>query len=264
MFSFATICPHPPIILPTIGREEDLRKVRKTIEAMEKLREKLEKIKPESLILISPHGPVGFKDMGLVRTEELFGTLSIFGDFTSKFFFKNDKKLCKKIEVECEKKNIPLRIYEKIELDHGMLVPLYYLTKNQKPKIVPLANSLLDNSWHYIFGKVLGKIARENDKKMGIVTSGDLSHRLSPGAPAGYSPRGKEFDEILVKFLKGRKIEEILNMDENLIEEAGECGLKPIIILLGALSELENWEFEILSYEGPFGVGYLVADVEGL
>lgn len=264
MLTFATICPHPPIIIPTIGSEEDLKKVKKTIEGLGKLREEFEKKNPETFLVISPHGPVGFKDMGLIKNESFAGNLSMFGDFTTKFSFENDNNICQKIETECKKKNIPLRIYEEMELDHGMLVPLYYLTKNQKPKIVPLANSLLDNSWHYIFGKILGEIAKESNKKIGIVTSGDLSHRLLPEAPAGYSPRGKKFDEILVKFLKEKKIEEILNMDEGLIEEAGECGLKPVIILLGALSEIENWELEILSYEGPFGVGYLVANVKGL
>jgi len=48
-------------------------------------------------------------------------------------------------------------------------------------------------------------------------------------------------------------------MDKNLVEEAGECGYRSIIILLGALDGLD-WKPEILSYEAPFGVGYLVAN----
>jgi len=264
MFSFAVISPHPPIIIPTIGSEEDLKKVKKTIDGMEKLREEIEKVKPETLILISPHGPVGFKEIGLIVASHLSGNLSMFGDFATQFSFDNDRDICKEIKNECKKENISLRIYDKKELDHGTLVPLYYLTKDFKPKIVPLAYSLLDNSWQYLFGKTLGKIAKEGNKKIGIVASGDLSHRLLPGAPAGYSPRGKEFDEKLIKLLKEKNIEGVLNIDEDLIEEAGECGYKSIIILLGALSEMKNWKFEILSYEGPFGVGYLVASVEGL
>ena len=53
----------------------------------------------------------------------------------------------------------------------------------------------------------------------------------------------------------------ILNLDEDLIEHAGECGLRSIVILLGALQGLSATP-HILSYEGPFGVGYLVASFE--
>ena len=43
-----------------------------------------------------------------------------------------------------------------------------------------------------------------------------------------------------------------------MIEEAGECGLRPIFFLMGVMDGLDA-ESEILSYEGPFGVGYGVA-----
>jgi len=48
-------------------------------------------------------------------------------------------------------------------------------------------------------------------------------------------------------------------MNEKLISDAGECGLKSIAILLGILEGIK-YEPQILSYEGPFGVGYLTAE----
>ena len=59
--------------------------------------------------------------------------------------------------------------------------------------------------------------------------------------------------------MKKKDIEGILSLDPEFVEEAGECGYRSIIILLGILKNL-NWEPEIISYEGPFGVGYLVAN----
>ncbi|MBC7194507.1 MAG: AmmeMemoRadiSam system protein A, partial [Caldisericia bacterium] len=44
-------------------------------------------------------------------------------------------------------------------------------------------------------------------------------------------------------------------------EEAGECGYRSILTLL-TLMPFEKYKAEVLSYEGPFGVGYLVAVVE--
>lgn len=264
MLNFVSICPHPPIIIPTIGSPEDLAKVKNTINEMEELREEFEKKKPETIFLISPHGPVDFTNITLTQTQKLSGNFTMFNDRESSFSFENDQEICQEIKNQCKKKNIPLRMYEKSELDHGTLIPLYYLTKNYKPKVVPVAYSMIDISLHFTFGKILEKIASNSNKKIGIIASGDLSHCLTPEAPAGYTPRGKEFDEKIIDFLKKNDIKGILNMDEMLIEEAGECGYKSIVILLGALSALKTakWKMEILSYEAPFGVGYLVANTK--
>ena len=146
------------------------------------------------------------------------------------------------------------------ELDHGAAAPLFYLTQNLKDTpIVPLGYSMLSYQDHFNFGLELQKIINQTDKKIAVIASGDLSHRLTPDAPAGFSPKGNIFDEKLVKLINQKNTDEILNLDENLIEEAGECGLRSFIILLGVLDNTE-YTPEILSYEGPFGVGYLVAN----
>lgn len=92
------------------------------------------------------------------------------------------------------------------------------------------------------------------------MASGDLSHRLTREAPAGYHPRGQEFDDLLVALLKNKDIEGIMELNSDLIECAGECGLRPFIIALGIFDGYEI-DIDVLSYEGPFGVGYLVADI---
>lgn len=97
----------------------------------------------------------------------------------------------------------------------------------------------------------------ETLKNIAVVASGDMSHRLIQGAPAGYSPKGKEFDEKLIRLLEEKDIEGILNLDEEFFEEAGECGLRSFVILLGILDG--HFKFEKLNYEGPFGVGCLTA-----
>lgn len=259
---FTSICPHPPIIVPTIGSPADLKKVSETIEAMEGLAEKFAKAAPDTIIVISPHGPVDFNQFTINQSPTLTGHFYNFGDFKTELIFKNDLELIETIKKDCQKEKIPLRLTNFRELDHGALVPLYYLSKEHANfKVVPIAYSYLDIETHFKFGEILKKAIESQDKKIAIVASGDLSHRLTPEAPAGYSPRGKEFDEKLIELLKKKDVEGILNMDSDLIEEAGECGYRSIIILLGALNGLK-WQPETLSYEGPFGVGYLVASLQ--
>jgi len=264
MLTFASICPHPPIIIPTIGRPSDLKKVSKTIEGMKKLAEEFTKTKPETVIVISPHGPLDPDEFTISNSPTLGGHFYNFGDFDTEFLFKNDQKLAEKIKKECKKANLPLKLIDIQNLDHGTLVPLYYLTKNYpNVKIVPLTFSFLDIKTHFKFGKILNKVIRDDrqETRVGIIASGDLSHRLTPTAPAGFSHRGKEFDEKIVKLLEQNDVEGILNLDPDLIEEAGECGYRSIVILLGALDGL-SWKTEILSYEAPFGVGYLVVNIK--
>ena len=93
---------------------------------------------------------------------------------------------------------------------------------------------------------------------MAVIASGDRSHRLTLDAPAGYNPEGKKFDEEIVRLVGENNAEGIMNLDPAMIEAAGECGLRSIIMLMGALKGLDVTP-EVLSYEGPFGVGYLVA-----
>lgn len=260
MLNFAAITPHPPIIIPTIGKPADLKIVSKTIEGMEKLAEKFGKAKPETLILISPHGPLNSRNFTINQSPALAGHFYHFGDFQTELVFRNDEKLIEAIEKECQKAKIPLKTLNFKELDHGALVPLYYLSQGHPNfKLIPFTFSFLDLETHFKFGQIIQKTINNRQRTVGIVASGDLSHRLTPDAPAGYSLRGKEFDEKLVELLKKKEVKEILNLDKDLVEEAGECGYRSIAILLGALDGI-SWQPEILSYEGPFGVGYLVAN----
>ncbi len=259
---FSSICPHPPIIVPTIGQPVDLKQVSKTIEAMKKLSQKFTEAGPLTVLVISPHGPLDPQNFTISNSPTLAGHFYHFGDFATELIFKNDQNLIEKIKKECEEVKIPLKLANIEKLDHGTLVPLYYLSQTiPNIKIVSLVFSFLDSKTHFQFGQILNKLIsdKRQDTRIGIIASGDLSHRLTPEAPGGYNPRGKEFDEKIVELLKKKDVKGILNMDKDLIEQAGECGYRSIIILLGALNGL-NWKPEILSYEAPFGVGYLVAN----
>jgi AmmeMemoRadiSam system protein B len=258
MLSFASICPHPPLIIPTIGKPDDLKLVSKTIHAMEDLAKTFKESGTEKIVLISPHGPLESDQFTINQSPILSGNFYDFGDVETEFSFKNDQNLLKEIETEAKKARIPLEQVNIEELDHGSLVPLYYLAKSKLDfKVIPLTFSLLDTKIHFKFGKIIQSVIKNQKSKIGIVASGDLSHRLTFDAPAGYSPRGKEFDEKLIELIGKKDVKGILNMNPDLIEDAGECGFRSILILLGALDGL-NWQPEILSYEGPFGVGYSV------
>ncbi|MBD3300584.1 MAG: extradiol ring-cleavage dioxygenase [Candidatus Moranbacteria bacterium] len=258
MISFAAITPHPPIIVPHIGDDASRDEVKNTVKALEKLRRDLIEAEVETLFLISPHGPTSHDVFLINNNSKLAGNFDQFG-FALDLVFRNDLSLVNQIQKNSQKSEFKVSFHQS-ELDYGALVPLYFLARDLKYEIVSASFSLLAYKKHFEYGKFLGSLFESYAKKIGVVASGDLSHRLTLDAPAGYSVKGSEFDETLIEYLKTQDIDSILNMSDNLIREAGECGFRSILILLGILeSQKLEYKFDLLSYEGPFGVGYLVA-----
>lgn len=260
---FGAIVPHPPIIVPEVGKGEE-RRTAATIKAMGHLAGKLAGCNPQTLVIISPHGQIMPEAMGVAKAEVLTGNLRSWGAADSDHSFKNDSDLIAALEKEAKEAGVPLKSIggKSYQLDHGVMVPMYFLSKKvQDVAIVPLTYSWLSREHHFRFGKALRRAAESSGKRVALIASGDLSHRLLPESPAGYDPVGKVFDKELVTALRSMDQETVLGMDEEMTERAGECGLRSIVILLGALEGL-SVKPRILSYEGPFGVGYLVAAFE--
>lgn len=259
MLSFAAICPHPPLLIPEIGRE-DAFKVQDTSSAMQELAQELTQKNIDTVVIISPHGTVFMDFMSVNLAENLSGDFTDFGS-DIKMDYTNDTELARYIKDLADTNGLPLQTVSE-PLDHGTMVPLYFLMQNlDAARVCQLSFSYLDYGKHFTFGEIIYEAIQNTDKRVALIASGDLSHRLTPQSPTGYSPRGKEFDKMLIESLEKNDVSGILNMDSVLIEEAGECGLRSIIILLGALSNT-RYRFKKLSYEGPFGVGYLVGKFE--
>lgn len=149
--------------------------------------------------------------------------------------------------------------------DWGFNVPLYFLAPNYTGKIKQYLIGLESPAFYFEEGKKIYKSEIRNQKsetnsKVALIASGDLSHCLKAEGPYGFHPDGPKFDKTLIESLKKRDVNTILKLDE-MFPEAGECGLRSFCFILGILEGARlKWEAEILSYEGPFGVGYLVAN----
>jgi len=259
MIKFAGIAPHPPILIPAIGKE-NVSQLAKTARGFEALENELAMAQIDTLLVISPHGLVKENFYTINSNPDFVVNFEAFGDFATSLKLKGDIVAPAQIK-EAVQAEIPLKLISDPLLDHGCGVPLFLLLSKRLKniKIIPLYYSFLDRENHFEFGRRLKKFLQTGDKKFGILASGDLSHRLTATAPAGYSPKGAKFDQKLVELIKAKKTKEVLGLSEELIEEAGECGLRSILILLGVLDGIE-YTPEILSYEGPFGVGYAVVN----
>lgn len=256
---FAAITPHPPVLLPAIGKEH-VAELEKTRLAMDRLEQDLYSAKPDLIFIISPHGELNSSAFTINLCQEFTVNFEIFGDFSTKLKFPGDLVTFTSAKETVSAKS-PINIISQPELDHGCGVPLYFLARHlpQTP-IVPIYFSMLDSQAHFEFGKALKDLILNSDKRIAVIASGDLSHCLSDNSPAKCHPDGKVFDEKIISLIISCDLMSLVNLDHQLVENSAECGLRSILILAGIINDI-SCKPEVLSYEAPFGIGYMTAEV---
>lgn len=257
---FAGIAPHPPIMVPEVGREA-IAEVRSSIDAMAQLTEKVIASGAETVILISPHAPLAAESFVAYEGPELYGDFADFRAPAASVSAQLDEDLLNEITREAALENLLVNRIRGYELDHGTAVPLYFLQRNGwEGRVVAFGYSFLSNEAHLRFGNCIRRAIDKCSRPVAFIASGDLSHRLKTDAPAGYNPRAHVFDEEVVDAIRSCSTRRIVEMDEELRRLAGECGYRSMLVVLGAAEGLAP-SCEVINYEAPFGVGYLVAQV---
>ncbi len=199
---------------------------------------------PIVFVCISPHPPIILPSVGSEKDRKQ-------AEKTIESLYSLGEKL-KKSEPDSI-------IISSPHSDWGFNVPLFFLTKDFKGEIKNYLTELEAPEFYFNEGKRIFQ-GLDKNKKYALIASGDMSHCLKEDGPYGFQTDGPKFDEKLMESLKKKDIETILRLDET-YPEAGECGLRSFCFVLGILEESKiNYQPEILSYEGPWGVGYLVAD----
>ena len=257
---FSGIAPHPPIMVPEVGRES-IREVVDSIDAMAELARRVVDTGAETVVLISPHAPLEADSFVAYHGPEVVGDFSRFDAPDTYFTAPVDEELLDAIKRAAAAEQYDITMLPSDDLDHGIAVPLYFLFRNGwQGKVVTLGYSYLSNDDHVRFGSCIRQAVDQLGRRVAFIASGDLSHRLQPGAPAGYNPDAHNFDEQVVAALRANEPQQITEIDHNLRRLAGECGYRSMLVAIGASAELPL-TCEVLSYEAPFGVGYLVAQL---
>lgn len=265
--SRAYLTPHPPLIIPTIGRGQE-RKVSRTIESMETVSSEIAGEQPDTIIVVTPHGPLFSDGIAIMYEKELVGDFHKFREEEYRYEKANDLELIDEIVgIMSEEHGLNGALIDSDaaeyfgtshQLDHGSLVPLYFIDKKYKDyQLISITYGLLSYQDLYKVGMSIQKAVNKLGRKTVLIASGDLSHRLKDSGPYDYHRSGPKFDQEIIDKLTQQKTVEVLSMDPDFCEEAGECGKRSIDILLGALDGID-YNATLLSYEGPFGVGYAI------
>ncbi len=253
----AIMVPHPPLIIPAVGGGRQ-KEIQKTIDAYEEAAGELCRHKPETIVLISPHQIMYADYFHISPGEGAQGDFSQFGAGEEKFKVSYDTAFVDKLCRLAEAHNLPAGTLGEQErrLDHGTMVPLYFINKYLKDyKLVRIGLSGLPLTKHYELGECIKEAAEELGINTAIVASGDLSHRLKEDGPYGFQKEGPWYDRRIMEVMGTGSFSELFEFSEDFCQSAGECGHRSFTIMSGALDKTAV-EARQLSYEGPFGVGY--------
>ncbi len=256
---YSLFVPHPPIIVEEIGGPH-IQEVRRTRDALFKLARELASDPPDTVIISSPHTRGGVGCVGALTGPKLTGSFSNFGCPALAYEFENDSVLLEEL-IAAPGIADNLGPFRESTLDHGSLVFLDFLAREgYTPRIVALSAVWGDLNLYWDFGKALGKLLRARGGRYVYVASGDLSHCTRTGPGRAGCKEGPEFDRKVAEALGNNEPQILLELNEMFIERAQQCGLCSFLIGLGVMEAVAA-KGEVLSYEDPFGVGYLVGSV---
>jgi len=257
---FVGVAPHPPIMVPEVGREA-IAEVRGSIDAMRVLTERIVACGAETIIIVSPHAPLQAQAFVAYHEANLHGDFANFRAPQTAINVPLDLELLEAITSSAAADGYQISPLEGYKLDHGIAVPLYFfLLNNWRGHVVALGYSFLSDEDHVQFGKCIRRTVEVSERAVAFVASGDLSHRLTPEAPAGYNVQAHLFDEQVVASINEKAPQNIVNINQNLRRLAGECGYRSLLVAIGA-TDKSSRNCEVLHYEAPFGVGYMVAQL---
>jgi MEMO1 family protein len=257
----AFMVPHPPIIIPEIGKGEE-KKIKATIEAYLEVGRRVAALKPDTIIISSPHAEA-FSDYFQISSGfQGEGDFGRFGAPSVRIEAAYDNELVQALGKLAAARNFPAGSAGEdfSPLDHGTMIPLYFINQFYKDyKLVRIGLSGFPLVQHYAFGELIKEAVASLPRRIVYIASGDLSHCQKTDGPYGFKPEGPAYDRRLMDIMKKASFEDLLTFDPHLLDKAEECGHRSFCIMAGALDG-EKVTSEVLSHEDTFGVGYGVAE----
>jgi len=253
----AYMVPHPPMIVPAVGRGSE-KQVEATFRAYERVADEIAGLKPETIIISSPHSIMYADYFHISPGVKASGSLAEFGAPEEKFEVEYDQELVNLLIHKASDSGFPAGCLgeRKKELDHGTMVPLWFIMKKYRDfKLVRTGLSGYDLMKHYEYGMMIKETVCELDRRVVYIASGDLSHKLQDYGPYGFAEEGPLYDKRIMEVCSKASFGELFDFDENFCNKAAECGHKSFVIMAGALDGTAI-EAKQYSHEDVTGVGY--------
>lgn len=271
---FACIAPHGGEVIAELAGEMAPRTAA-TRDAMEELGRRMMAARPDTVVVITPHGVRVAGVMCVMTTERVYGILEgEGGQGHVEVDMAVDTQLAHSIARRAAHAyHVPVAtaIYGAsggdgcyTPLDWGAVVPLWFLGSrwpNQPATVTMTPSRALTLRQLYDFGTALAEAAAESGRRVALVASADWGHAHSAEGPYGFDPAAAEFDQMVQDTIRAGDLDSFLNTDLDFADRAKVDGLWQIVTLAGALRHTPM-RGELLSYQAPTYFGMLVASYQ--
>jgi AmmeMemoRadiSam system protein A len=258
----AGLLPHAPIVVPAVAGNRAPAVAATTAAARQLAREVLAH-RPEAVVVTAPHGPRHPTATTLQAGATVAGSLGDFGADQVAVSLPVDDELAVAFGEALRANDLPVRSVDVRHLEYSTVVPLSFLCDAgwDGPTVV-VSLPYPGSGDPVALGRTLAVAAQEVGRHLLVLASGDMSHRLTRDAPAGFDPEGRLFDEEVAGLLRTGHLRDLLAIDAERVARAGEDCLDSLLFA-AATFDFAPVGAHLLSYEGPFGVGYGVALLTG-
>ena len=253
----AFMVPHPPMIVPEVGQGNE-KQVLETTRAYEQVADEVAALKPDTLIVTSPHSVMYADYFHLSPGSAAVGSFRRFRAPGARFSERYDTAFVKRVCELADAEGFPAGTLGErdAELDHGTMVPLWFIRKKYgEGRLVRIGLSGLPLTEHYRLGQLLARAAEETGTRAVLIASGDLSHKLKAYGPYGFAEEGPEYDRRIMDVCGRAAFGELFDFDDAFCEKAAECGHRSFVIMAGAFDGLRV-KAAALSHQDVTGVGY--------
>ena len=251
------VLPHLQVLIPEIGQGKE-EKMILTLDSYKDVANRIAAEEPETLLIITSHADAYEDYFHICKGEGANVTFSDYGVEGINIPMVYDTELVNEIAKVCGEVGIDAGTDgdENEQVDHGTGVPLYYIDPAMKTpyKVVRISMSGLSLLTHYSYGKCIKDAINNLGRKVTVICSGDLSHRLKADGPLGYIKDASVFDTAFTAAMESANFIGLFGFEDELTINAVECVLKCATIMAGTLDG-KFVKGELLSYEDTFGVG---------
>lgn len=281
---FACIAPHGHLI-PPLSSKADLRRFRVTREAMRRLARDIAAVRPQTIVVATPHNLRLLGTIGVVTAANSSGALVsgahgfaltrlARGRRRVQLHARCDVPFAKTLLATAAARGLPVvganygtadGPVSDMPMDWGALVPLWFFLKETKlsARVVLVTPSReLPLRQNVQFGEVLAGVAERDHRRIVFVASADHAHAHKKSGPYGFSAAAAEYDAAMVRAITGGRLDAVLRLGPRLIERAKPDSLWQVAMLAGIVERL-GLRGELYSYEVPAYYGMICAAYKG-
>ncbi len=265
---YACIAPHGGEIVPRLAGKQ-LGLFAPTRKGMKTLAAQLKVAKPETIVVASPHNLRLDRHIGVVLSENSTGVV-VEGKSRIELSVKCDLELGRRILREAEGLGLPVvgANYGALEgpasdlpMDWGSLIPLWFFLHENRLKsriLIVTPSRGIPLRQNLEFGRVVGRVAKTERKRVAFVASSDQAHAHRKDGPYGFSKEARRYDRAVAAAVEGGRLSSLVGLDPGFVDAAKPDSLWQMTMLAGVL-DVVPMRGALVSYQVPTYYGMLCA-----